>query len=35
MSELYEDSVVYTVDRKDFIVYRRQGRRPVRCIFPD
>jgi hypothetical protein len=35
MSELYEDSVVYTVDRKDFIVYRRHGRRPVRCIFPD
>jgi predicted nucleic acid-binding protein len=35
MSELYEDSVVYTVDRKDFIVYRRQGRRPVRSIFPD
>ena len=23
-----------TVDRKGFIVYRRQGRRPVRCIFP-
>ncbi len=35
MSELYEDSVVYTVDRKDFIVYRRHGRQPVRCIFPD
>lgn len=34
MSELYEDSVVYTVDRKDFIVYRRHGRRPVRCSFP-
>lgn len=34
MSELFEDSVVYTVDRKDFSVYRRQGRRPVRCIFP-
>ena len=35
MSELYEDSVVYTVDRKDFIAYRRHGRRSVRCIFPD
>jgi predicted nucleic acid-binding protein len=34
MSELFEDSVVYTVDRKDFSVYRRQGRRPVRCVFP-
>ena len=34
MSEWFEDSVVYTVDRKDFTVYRRHGRRPVRCIFP-
>ncbi len=34
MSELHDDSVVYTVDRKDFSVYRRHGRRPVRCIFP-
>ena len=34
MSELFEDSVVYTVDRKDFSVYRRHGRRPIRCIFP-
>jgi predicted nucleic acid-binding protein len=34
MSELYEDAVVYTVDRKDFSVYRRHNRRPVRCVFP-
>jgi uncharacterized protein len=34
MSELFEDSVVYTVDRTDFSVYRRHGRRPVRCVFP-
>ena len=34
MSELYEDAVVYTVDRKDFSVHRRHGRRPVRCVFP-
>ena len=34
MSELFEDSVVYTADRKDFSVYRRHGRRPVRCAFP-
>ncbi len=35
MSEVLEDSVVYTVDRKDFSVYRRNGRRLVRCVFPD
>jgi uncharacterized protein len=35
MSELFEDGIVYTVDRTDFLVYRRQGRRPVRCVFPD
>ena len=34
MSELFEDSVVYTVDRRDFSIYRRHGRRPVRCVFP-
>jgi hypothetical protein len=34
LSELYEASVGYTVDRKDFSVYRRHGRRPVRCTFP-
>ena len=34
MSELFEDAVVYTVDRSDFSVYRRHGRRPVRCVFP-
>lgn len=35
MSELFQDGVVYTVDRKDFLVYRRRGRRPVSCVFPD
>jgi predicted nucleic acid-binding protein len=34
MSELFEDSVVYTVDRKDFSLYRRRGRHAVRCEFP-
>ena len=34
MSELFEDAVVYTVDRSDFSVYRRHGRRLVRCVFP-
>ncbi len=35
MSELFEDSVVYTVDKRDFSVYRRLGRRPIRCVFPE
>ena len=35
MSELFEDSVVYTVDRTDFSVYRRHGRRLIQCVFPE
>jgi len=35
MSELFEDSVVYTVDKTDFMVYRRRGRQPIPCVFPD
>ncbi len=35
MSELLQHALVYTVDRKDFIVYRRSDRKPVPCIFPD
>jgi uncharacterized protein len=35
MSELFEDSVVYTVDRTDFSVYRRRGRLPIRCKVPE
>ena len=34
MTELFDDSVVYTVDKKDFSVYRRKGKRPIRCVFP-
>jgi len=34
MSELFEDAVVYTVDRTDFSVYRRRGRHVIRCAFP-
>ncbi len=34
MSELFEDSVVYTVDRKDFSLYRRRGRQAIPCKFP-
>jgi hypothetical protein len=35
MSELFEDSVVYTVARKDFTLYRRRGRHAIRCEFPE
>lgn len=34
MSELFEDSAVYTVDKADFLVYRRRGRQVIRCVFP-
>jgi uncharacterized protein len=34
LSELFEDSVVYTVDREDFSCYRR-GRHAVPCKFPE
>ena len=34
MSELFESSKVYTVDRKDFTVYRRKGRMRIACEFP-
>jgi predicted nucleic acid-binding protein len=35
MSELFEDCMVYTVDRSDFSVYRRHTRRPIPCVFPE
>jgi predicted nucleic acid-binding protein len=35
MSDLFDDSVVYTVDKTDFSVYRRHGRQAVRCVFPE
>jgi len=34
MSELFERAAVYTVDRKDFMVYRRRGRKQIPCEFP-
>jgi predicted nucleic acid-binding protein len=34
MSELFEDSLVFTVDKTDFSVYRRHSRQPVPCVFP-
>ena len=35
MSEIFQDSIVYTVDRVDFVMYRRRGRQPIRCVFPE
>jgi predicted nucleic acid-binding protein len=35
LSELLSGSVVYTVDKADFIIYRKHGRQPVPCVFPD
>lgn len=35
MSEVFDASVVYTVDRTDFSIYRRRRRRSIPCIFPD
>jgi predicted nucleic acid-binding protein len=35
MTELREDSIVYTVDKTDFAVYRRNSRQRVPCVFPD
>lgn len=34
MSELFDDSVVYTVDKTDFLIYRRRGRHPINAVFP-
>ncbi|PYJ02899.1 MAG: hypothetical protein DME25_14555 [Verrucomicrobia bacterium] len=35
LAELIPGSVVYTVDRRDFAVYRKNGRQPVPCVCPD
>jgi predicted nucleic acid-binding protein len=34
MSELL-DATVFTVDKKDFSIYRRHSRQKVPCVFPD
>ncbi len=34
MSELFPTCEVFTVDRKDFTVYRRFGNKPVPTVFP-
>ena len=33
--ELLQGSVIYTVDKRDFQTYRKNGRQPVPCVFPD
>jgi predicted nucleic acid-binding protein len=35
MSEVFDDAVVYTVDKTDFSVYRRRGRQRIPCVFPN
>ena len=35
LAELLPGSVVYTVDKPDFSTYRKNGRQPVPCVFPD
>jgi uncharacterized protein len=35
LAELLPGSVVYTVDKTDFSTYRKNGRQPVPCVFPD
>jgi predicted nucleic acid-binding protein len=34
MSELFDKCLVYTVDKADFLVYRRHSRQAVPCVFP-
>jgi predicted nucleic acid-binding protein len=35
LAEMLSGSVVYTVDKADFATYRKNGRQPVPCVFPD
>jgi uncharacterized protein len=34
MTELYRRCRVWTIDRADFVIYRRHGRQAVPCAFP-
>jgi predicted nucleic acid-binding protein len=34
MAEIEREAVVFTIDRGDFTVYRRNGHEPVPCVFP-
>ena len=35
MSEVIVDSVIYTVDKTDFSIYRRHSRQAIPCVFPN
>ena len=35
LAELLHGSVIYTVDKTHFQSYRKNGRQPVPCVFPD
>jgi uncharacterized protein len=35
LAEMLPGGVVYTVDQRDFSIYRKSNRQPVPCIFPD
>jgi len=35
LAEILSASVVYTVDKRDFGVYRKHNRQPIPCVFPD
>jgi uncharacterized protein len=35
LAELLQGGVVYTVDKRDFSIYRKANRQPVPCVFPD
>jgi uncharacterized protein len=35
LAEILPGAVVYTVDKRDFVIYRKNGRQPVPCVFPD
>jgi hypothetical protein len=35
MTELAARSRIWTVDRRDFAAYRRHGRQPILCAFPE
>ena len=34
IAELEREAVVFTVDREDFTIYRKNGRQPMPCVFP-
>ena len=35
MTELAPEARIWTVDKRDFSIYRRHGRQSVPCVFPD